>query len=162
MASSTHSAVLNKIEVTKWVQGAARKMATAGSEASTTWNESWLEVYRDLGGRARTTGKKGCPMAAAYGLWYLGILVGVARTRRVWSVKRVNHELGKNAAYAIIAAELLANGSAPVVSSLWPVVRERFEELTGDEAAISEQGEINPVIGLFRERQLVVSQQRLS
>ncbi len=155
MLQTAPSAILHKIEVTKWVQGTAHKMTAARSETRETWNESWLDMCSELGGRARTTGEKPCPMAAAYGLWYLGLLAGVARNRKDWSIRQIKQKLGKNAAYAVIAAELLGDGAAPVASSLWPRVRKRFEQLTEDVAAEKEQGEIRLVIGLFCEQQLV-------
>jgi len=155
MLRTTLPAVLNRIEVTKWVQETARKMTAARSESRETWNESWLDTYLKLGGRARTTGEKPCPMAAAYGLWYLGLLTGVARNRRAWNIGEIRQKLGKNAVYAVIASELLAGGAAPVASSLWPCVRERYKQLTDDVAAESEQGEIRLVIALYREQQLV-------
>lgn len=156
MVQADRPAILNKIEITKWVQGTARKMESSGREDRANWNETWLDNYRKLGGRARTTGNKPCPMAAGYGIWYLGLLAGTSRKRQSWTVARVNQELGKNAAYGVIAIDLLSGGSAPDVDSLWRLIQERFEKLTGEVAAINEQGEIKLIIGLFQEQQLVL------
>ncbi len=151
MSRSSRPACLNGIEIKQWVHGTARKMLAAKSESRATWNEAWFETYLELGGQSRTTGEKGCPKSAAYGLWSLGLLAGVARNFRKWSIAQVRKELGKNAAYAVIAAELMTGGAAPTVPSLWPRIRKRYEELTGEEAARSEQGEIRLVIALYCE-----------
>ena len=65
-------------------------------------------------------GEKGCPRAAGYGLWFLGRLVGGGRAVQNWPIDRVNKDLGKNAAYAIIAVDLLASGAKPSHQELWP------------------------------------------
>jgi hypothetical protein len=148
------TAVLNKIPVVEWVLGTARKMRADACEGRSDWNEFWVATYRELGGRARTTGNKPCPMAAAYGLWYLGFLSEGTRKRRTWTVQEVNQELGKNAAYAVIAAQLLEAGQSTELDSLWSKVRSRFGTATGEEAAEREQGEIKLVVGLFTNEQL--------
>jgi len=41
---------------------------------------------------------------------------------------QVNRKLGKNATYAVIAVDLLTQGSAPAPDRLWPLVRARDKE----------------------------------
>jgi hypothetical protein len=147
--------VLNRIQVTPWVLGTAEKMQKAGTEAVRDWNRYWLETYRELGGRSDQSGSKGCPRAAAYALRFLGRLRGGGRALRSWAVPQVNRELGKNAAYVAIAAESLTQGDAPAADRLWPFVQARYEDETGQEAAVSEQGEIKLVVALFRDNQLI-------
>ncbi|HJT76852.1 MAG TPA: hypothetical protein VJ739_06580 [Gemmataceae bacterium] len=67
---------------------------------------------------------------------------------------KIKRQLGKNAAYATIAADLLEQGESPAMDSLWPGVRDRYKKHTGEEAAEYEQGQIKLVAALFREHQL--------
>ncbi len=57
-----------------WVGQTISKMNAIGTENKLIWNRLWLESYQSLGGK-RTSGEKGCPRAAAYGLWFLGRIV---------------------------------------------------------------------------------------
>jgi hypothetical protein len=157
MRRQVQPAVLNKIPIVEWVRGVAKKMETAATEERADWNESWATTYEELGGKQRTIATKGCPMAAAYGLWYLGLLASTSRPAKAWDIPRVDHELGKNAAYAVITLELLKPGPAPTLSTLWQQVKSRYREVTGEEPAENEQGEIRLVVGLFTSGQLRAS-----
>lgn len=156
MVQTSELMVLNKIPVTPWVCGTAEKMRKADTESVSNWNRYWLETYHELGGASGQSGSKGCPRAAAYGLWYLGRVQESGRAARRLTVHGVRRDFGKNAAYAVIAADLLEQGASPSAASLWPLVQARFSELTGEVPADSEQGEIKLVVALFCERQLVV------
>ena len=158
MGRSDRQIVLNRIPVTSWVLGTAEKMREANTEAVSDWNRFWLKTYQELGGCSGESGSKGCPKAAAFALWFLGWLREGGRTLLSWAVPQINQDLGKNAAYVVIAAELLEKGASPATKQLWPLVQARYQEYTGQEAADSEQGEIRLVVALFRERQLVNSQ----
>lgn len=146
--------VLNKIMVKPWVLGTARKMQDARTDTQATWNNSWLERYRELGGCSKTSGSKGCPRAAAYGLWFLGRLRETGRPFLSWTVPQIDRDLGKNAAYAVIAANLLQQGASPAVGGLWPLVQDHYRAETGHEPAGKDQGEIKLVVALFQEEQL--------
>jgi hypothetical protein len=125
-------------------------MADAGKESPQDWGRFWLETYKGLGGLKENCGSKGCPRAAAYGLWRLGRIKGSGMPLKLWTVPKVNQDLGKNAAYAVIATELLSTNDMSIVE-LWPLVKERYERDTGEIPAKSEQGEIKIVVALFRE-----------
>jgi hypothetical protein len=155
MTQANPHIVLHKIPVTPWVLGTVEKMHQAGTSEVTAWNRYWLQTYRELGGQSHQSGSKGCPRAAAYGLWMLGRLRGGGRATQVWTVDRVKRELGKNAAYAVIAADLLAQGATTSLGELWPIVQAQYTAHTSDEPAGSEQGEVKMVIALFCEQQLI-------
>jgi hypothetical protein len=127
-------------------------MLEGGHESKLEWNRYWLATYHSLGGESPETGAKGCPKAASFGLWYLGFLGN--RPRLDWTIARIDQELGKNAAYAAIAIKLLLAGASQDIAVLWPAVRDFYHEITGEEAAGSEQGEVRLVVALFKEKQL--------
>lgn len=156
MGRTCEPMVLNKIPVTLWICGTADKMHESDSKSISDWNRFWLETYRELGGTSDESGSKSCPRAAAYGLWNLGRVRESGRQARRLSVREVNRELGKNAAYAVIAVDLLQRGASQSASSLWPLVQARYTELTDEAPADSEQGEIKLVVALFCEGQLLV------
>ena len=74
---------------------------------------------------------------------------------QTWPVRRVNDELGKNAAYAVIAADLLASGANPSPHELWPAVQAHYIQKTRRDPAATEQGELKVAVILFSEQQIV-------
>ena len=100
------------------------------------------------------SGEKPCPRAAAYALWYLGRIQDSGRQVQKLTIYEVRRALGKNAAYAVIAAELLHADGSQSVSTLWPRVQARFSELLNEAPAKSEQGEIKLTLALSREGKL--------
>lgn len=142
---------LNGIPITGWVLGTIAKMTRERPDDRTAWARCWYRTYRELGGRSQATGSKGCPRAAAYGLWVLGRIPQSGRPRLNWPVSRVFEELGRNAAYAVIAADLSKSGPAQSVQDMWPAVRLEFRRHSGEEAAISEQGEVRMALALRAE-----------
>lgn len=150
--------ILNKIPVTPWVLGTVKKMNKMGAIDKRKWDDSWLQTYGELGGRSEESGKKPCPKAAAYGLWFFGRLRDGGRaTLDFWTEDRVNQQLGKNknAAYAIITADLLAQGTTKSSKELWPTIQAQYTKHTGHEAAGSEQGEVRMVIALFYDQKII-------
>ncbi len=162
MAKRDVRGALSKILVTPWVLGTVEKMRRAGTTEAADWARFWLETYGELGGRSNESGAKGCPRAGAYGLWFLGRLARGGRALQAWSIDRVNRELGKNATYAVIAADLLGTGMDTSLRQLWPAVQARYVQATGQEPAMTEQGEVKVALVLFCEGQLVKTQQRLA
>jgi len=71
------------------------------------------------------------------------------------TVADVNRGIGKNAAYATIAIDLMNRGALTSAENLWPAVRSQYKTHTGQDAAISEQGEVRLVVALFLEHLLV-------
>ena len=149
--------VLNRIPITRWVNGTVEKILGTGTHDAVTWNKCWYETYTQLGGTSKTSGTKPCPRAAARGLWILGRLRRGGRPLQTRSVVEVYRELSKNAAYAVIAADLLAGDASRSSSALWRSVQSEFTRLTGDIPAESEQGEVRLVIALFRQQELLAS-----
>jgi hypothetical protein len=152
---SISSRVLNGIPVTPWVLGTVTKMRQAGATESADWNRFWVHTYRELGGRSAESGKKGCPKSGAYALWFLGRLVHGGRAAKNWSVKQIDTQLGKNAAYAILAAEMLAAGSDVSAMRRWPAVQDRYKRETGNSPAATEQGAVKVAVELFRDKALI-------
>src|SRR5262245_15502351 len=156
MQPSTPCMVLNRIPVSMWVQRTSEKMEAANTEAPTDWRRFWLETYRELGGCSEESGSKRCPQAAAYALWFLGRLRGSGRVARQWPGPQVDQQLGKNAEYALIVAEMHQQHPTLAASRVWPLAQAEYEQQTGKEPAGSEQGQIRLVVALFREEQLLV------
>jgi hypothetical protein len=158
MAQSDSHLRLNKILVTPWVLGTVNKMSRSGAADKLAWNDSWIQTYRELGGQSEESGNKPCPRAGVYGLWFFGRLRDGGRPiLDFWTVDRTNQQLGrnKNAAYSIIAADLLIQGAAPSAKTLWPAIQAEYVKHTGHEPAVSEQGEIRMVVGLFCDQKIV-------
>ncbi|MFO0847894.1 MAG: hypothetical protein U0871_04930 [Gemmataceae bacterium] len=149
--------VLNLIPITPWVLGTVERMLPTGRDDAVTWNRCWYEQYVALDGEVANSGTKPCPRVAARGLWYLGRLRRGQRPLLAWTVDEVYRKLSKNAAYAIIAADLLAAGPVCPAPALWPLVQSEFTRLTGDAPANSEQGEVRLVVALHRSGELVAA-----
>ena len=141
--------------VSRWVFRTVEKMNRARVIDVGAWVRFWRQAYEELGGRSSEVASKGCPRASAYGLWFLGRLLNGHRAYQVWPISRIDAELGKNAAYAVIGADLLWQGGEMSRADLWAQVQHRYRTETGREPAITEQGEIRVVLSLFREKQLV-------
>jgi len=114
-----------------------------------------MQTYQELGGRRDSVGRKGCPRAGTYGLWFLGRLARGGRPVLKWSLQRVNSELGKNATYAIIAADLLSEGIAISREQLWKAVQNVYFREIGERAATTEQGEVTVALILHHGGELV-------
>jgi hypothetical protein len=139
------------IDIGDWVSDTVLLMSepTPLSDRS-HWVQAWGDTYSKLGGLSRSCGNKGCPRAAAFGLWYLGRLAPTSRTLQKWPVSRVVKELGRNASYAVIAADLYAEDPERSPREAWRVVRRAFRRCTGQEATQGEQGQVRVVWALGR------------
>ena len=147
--------VLYGLPVSEWVLRTALAMEATHATDTSTWAKHWANSYSALGGRS-SSGSKGCPRSAAYALWYLGWLKGSTRPPLDWPIQRIAGDLGKNAAYAVIAARLLTGqGFAQPHSALWRRVRQEFRRETGHQAAHSEQGAAKVAVGLFMDGMIV-------
>jgi hypothetical protein len=148
---------LFKIPLVQWVRRTIEKMQSMGASGVGAWNAAWLETYLELGGKSKETGRKGCPRSAAYGLWCLGLVAGGGKPRQDYPIPRVDRELGKNAAYAAIAIDLLQAAAIPEDHDLlWSRVRRRYIELTGELPATTDQGAVKVASILFRSGQLAL------
>ena len=154
-ATGKRGSTLNGVPATPWVLGTVGRVLLTGHDDAETWNRCWYEEYQALGGTSYESGSKGCPRAGARGLWYVGRLRHGQRPLLVWPVDEVYRRLTKNAAYSVITADLLATRQGASPSTLWPLVRDEFRRLTGEEPAGSEQGEVRLVVALHRSGELV-------
>lgn len=149
-------AVLFYIPLVDWVQQTIRQMNAAGRDDFKTWSNYWLKTYVDLGGtNVINSGPKGCPKHAAYGLWSLGRIANGGRAFQNWTIGKINRELGKNAAYAVLALDLLEMKHNWSQTELWSKVQESYQRKLGEPPAQSEQGAIKIAFGLFKEGILV-------
>lgn len=146
---------LNRIPVTPWVTGTIERVLRSGRDDPQTWNDCWYDTYTALGGSSQESGKKGCPRAAARGLWLLGRVRDGKRPAVSLTTAEVYRQLGKNAAYAAITADLLATKLNQSAAMLWPLVQHEFTRCTGAPPAGSEQGEVRLVVALARSHQLI-------
>ena len=149
------STVLFNIPLVSWIQRTIERMNAAGKDDIGTWSNYWFQTYKDLGGTSDNSGSKGCPMHAAYGLWRLGRISNSGKAFQNWSLERVNQELGKNAAYAVLALDLLDRKGDWSKTELWSKVQESYQQKIGEPSAISEQGAIKISLGLFTEGLIV-------
>jgi hypothetical protein len=148
--------VLFKIPLTKWIRETIDKMINNGKSDIQSWSYYWFETYKELGGRSKESGTKGCPQHAAYGLWRLGRIKGANIPYQEKSIHPINQEFGKNAAYAVLALDLFeAQKAARDNTALWIQVQEQYRKAVHEEPAKSQQGAITVAAILFEEGQIV-------
>ncbi len=147
--------VLFNIPLVHWVQRTIERMNAAGKDDFETWSNYWFQTYRELGGTSDNSGSKECPKHAAYGLWRLGRISNSGKAFQNWTLERVNKEFGKNAAYAVLALNLLESKRDCSKTELWSKVQESYCQKIGGPSANSEQGAIRISLGLFSEGQNV-------
>jgi hypothetical protein len=144
------SELLNKVCIVQWVMNTVEKMLAQDRQDPQTWNSNWLRSYEELGGTSRASGAKGCPRAAAYGLWRMGLIAGGGVPRSELTIQQVEEKYTRNAAYVAIAASRISKQGNLEARDLWDIVRAEYREQTGREPADSEQGEIRLVVALSR------------
>ena len=147
--------ILFNIPLVHWVQRTIEQMNATGKDDFQTWSKYWFQTYKDLGGISDESGSKKCPQHAAYGLWRLGRISNSGKAFQNWTLERINEELGKNAAYAVLALDLLESKSGWSKTELWSKVQESYQQKIGKPSAKSEQGAIGISLGLFTEGQIV-------
>lgn len=148
--------VLFKIPFTEWIRGTIDKMSKNGRSDIQSWRSYWFETYKELGGRSKDGGTKGCPQHAAFGLWRLGRIKGANIPYQEKSIRHINQEFGKNAAYAVLALGLFEDQKAASDNAaLWIQVQELYRRSVHEEPAKSQQGAITVAAILFEEGQIV-------
>jgi hypothetical protein len=146
---------LFKVPAIKWVLDTSQKMQKLGASDRASWNRLWLETYEKLGGQSSSCGTKPCPRAAAYGLWYSGAINGSIRRIDPEDTRRIRDELGKNAAYAVLAHACLKNHCDQNTQELWRSVRLQYKKVLREEPAGAEQQEVRLTMILFSAGQLI-------
>ena len=150
------ASTLYRIPISAWVLDTAQAMDAAHAPDEAAWRKDWADAYWALGGARDSIARKPCPRSAAYGLWHLGWLKGSSRPVLDWPVERIRDQLSKNAAYAVIAALVLAReGFAGSHSALWQRVQREFQAETGESPAESDQGAVRVALSLFLDGTLV-------
>ena len=148
------------IPLTRWVRGTIEKMNNAGKRDVHSWSIYWLETYYELGGQSEESGSKGCPLHAAYGLWCLGRIKETNIPYQLMAINHINQEYGNNAAYAILALDLLGKKQATETKAgLWRQVQDLYRIRVHQEPAHSQQGSINVALTSFEEGQIVSDQE---
>ncbi len=139
-----------KVDKVRWVQRTIEKMQVNSSDKKHLWNDYWLEAYCEIGGTNSNTGSKPCPMAAVYGLWYLGRIIGSERPQLNWSIDKIRKNLGKNTAYAVLSLDLLEQKNYGSLKALWQEVQCLYQQKLSEKPADSEQGEIALTMLLYK------------
>jgi hypothetical protein len=152
---------LSGIPIDEWVSGTVKRMDKTGRDDSSAWNRCWAEEYFALDGKSESVSTKPCPRAAARALWLLGRLSFGKRKFQAPSLVDVNHTLGKNATYALIAVDLLAKNHELTAPELWPAIQSRFLKAIGKSTAYSEKGFFMIVFLLHRAKKLLFFKPRI-
>jgi hypothetical protein len=76
------------------------------------------------------------------------------------SINHINQDYGKNAAYAVLALDVLEKQrETTTMADLWRQVQDLFRTRVHQEPAKSQQGSINVAITLFEEGQIITNQE---
>lgn len=142
----------SSIPYSLWVQKTINKMEENRVDDKKSWDMYWYKSYEELGGKSESTGTKGCPKKAAYGLWYLGYVSNTNRPFKNLSIQKINDEFSKNVAYAVLAVDLLNKGwKSNNITSLWQEVKNQYRNTLKKEPAKSNQGAVTVAVQLFQE-----------
>jgi len=137
---------LYKIDLIKWMIETIRCMNN--SLDKTVWDNCWIKIYKDLGGK-KTSGEKGCPKNAAYGIWQLGLVNDPTNISNI-NIKDVKKEYGKNTAYAVLAFKQLNNNNSK--KNIWKEVKKEYKSLFNEDTAKKDQGAVRIAIILYKNR----------
>ena len=122
------------VDLRRWIYGTIEK--TGRGDA---WSDAWTRTYREIGGRSESTGRKGCPMAAARTIYDYGRIRGagvpfaVCDTGPLWRRSR-------NGTYAMLALRLLRTEPVLNKTRLWSRIQDIVRRELGAEPARSNQG----------------------
>ena len=141
---------LSGIDIVGWVTRTTERIERAGLIDPAAWASAWLETYQELGGQHESVGRKGCPRAAAYALWILGRLKSSNRPPNPQKTQEVLQELGRNATYAVLAADACLESPETSAAQTWVIVKQRFRRETGEKPAEAEQGQVKIVWALAK------------
>ncbi len=126
--------VLYNVDLPAWLYGTIKKHRQGES-----WQDAWVETYREIGGTSKTGGRKGCPMIAARTLYEFGRVKdgGLPFEDRaipaLWNYSR-------NGTYAILATKLLRIRPHLSATTLWLEIQHAVRREVGEEPARSNQG----------------------
>ena len=122
------------VDLEAWVYGTIGKVR-GGSD----WGHAWRETYEEIGGRSRSSGAKGCPMAAAKTLYEFGRIRDCGRAYRDCDLREL-WEGSRNGTYAMLAIRLLREKPGLGKTQLWAWIREAVRRELDAEPAATNQG----------------------
>ncbi len=122
------------VDLAAWVYGTIEKHRDGA-----LWRPAWVDTYREIGGTAKTSGEKSCPMTAARILYCLGRLKNGGLPFRDCEISDL-WKHSRNGTYAILAVRLLRESPHVSKSSLWAETQRAVRRETGDEPARTNQG----------------------
>ena len=122
------------VDLAAWVYGTIEKRRDGAS-----WRPAWVDTYREIGGVAKTTGEKSCPMTAAEILYDLGRLKNGGLPFRDCEISDLWNR-SRNGTYAILATRLLRETPHVSKNLLWKEIRRAVRREIGDEPARTNQG----------------------
>ena len=125
--------ILYNVDLVDWVYGTVEKCQRGAS-----WQSTWAETYREIGG-SKSSGEKGCPRMAAKTLYKLGRLKDGGLPFRDCDVAKL-WTFSKNGTYAILATRLLRANPQLSKTSLWLEIQQTVRREVGEEPARSNQG----------------------
>ena len=124
------------VNIEAWIYGTIGKVEEEGID----WNTAWKSTYRELGGKSKNSGKKGCPMIGAQTLYRLGRIKGSRMPYKNLPIRDIFNKYSKNGVYSILTIEYLVHDSSIAMKDLWPRIQQRFQEELDQEPAQSNQG----------------------
>jgi hypothetical protein len=136
------------VDLWDWVRGTVDRVGEDSSPGA--WNSAWVTTYKALGGKNPFSGTKGCPMKAAYTLYYLGRIEGTRRPALDWPLNQIRSQLTKNGVYAVLAIELLRENPTIGLNELWEQVRIQCQKRLGEAAAEQNAGAVTVAFKLFQ------------
>jgi hypothetical protein len=107
-----------------------------GGDEKKSWDDIWYKTYKELLNQtyegvekgSEWSGAEDCPKNAAFGLYILGRIQGSGRSRVEIRSDKVEAFLdNKNAAYAMIALDILDENHTTPLQDLWCAVQERYD-----------------------------------
>ena len=137
-----------------WIRGTIKKIHKP--YAKEEWNKNWLKTYKELGGKSRVSGKKGCPKNAAYCLFMMGRIKESNVTSENLTYQDVMDKYGPNGVYAIMAIDILQGVTTLSLNSLWKKVQDKYKKESGKNPAKSNQGAATVAFELFNNGKIIL------
>ena len=122
------------VDLRAWVYGTIDKV-----RGGRDWGPAWWETYKEIGGRSRSSGTKGCPVAAARTLYEFGRIRDCGQAYRDCDLREM-WERSRNGTYAMLAIRLLGENSELGKAELWARIQTAVRRELDAEPAVSNQG----------------------
>ena len=122
------------VDLSRWVYGTIEKVRRGDA-----WSDAWTETYWEIGGRSESTGRKGCPIAAARTVYEFGRIRDSGNPYLDCDIDWLWRR-SRNGTYAMLAIRLLRTESALNKTRLWARIQDIVRCEIGAEPARSNQG----------------------